>query len=210
MKLLFADTETTGLSPKTQDVIQIGAVIMENKTIIEEINVKCQPIHWDTINSYALKVNNHTIEQLHTLDDPKETWKKFYDFVVKNFKDEKYTFGGQNTKFDWKFLKSFWETNKTQEAPDFDIFFETDHLDLMDISKSFKKYGLLDVPNVRLETIIEALDIKVIGDLHDALTDIKATINSIFKLLIKVKKMKYNEEHPTVVKQFGDWLKILN
>ena len=80
----------------------------------------------------------------------------------------------------------------------------------MDITKTLKKYGLLDVKNVKLETIVEALDIEVQGNLHDALTDIKATVNSIYKLLMKIKKLRADPNTPKVLVCFDKWLEILS
>lgn len=209
MKILFVDTETTGLSPKKQDIIQIGAVVMENRTVIDEINIKCQPVQWDNINSYALKVNNSTVEQLKTYELPRDAWDKFHAFVTKHHTDEGYVFGGQNCKFDKTFLSTWWDNHSPAEEPEFDHYLNGKTLELMNITNSMKKYGFLDVKNVKLPTIVEALDIKVDGNLHDAVTDIKATINCTYKLLIRIKKMKAAGQAKKIVEMFDEWLEIL-
>jgi DNA polymerase III alpha subunit (gram-positive type) len=209
MKLLFADTETTGLKPLECDVIQVGAVVMDNRKVLAEVDLKCQPVNWDAISPYALKVNNNTIESLKKLEDPKLAWKKFYTFINAHFNGEKYILGGQNIKFDRAFLNAWWDKHKDPDAPEFESYFEEDALELMHITKTMKKHGLLDVENVKLGTIVEALNIKVDGNLHDALTDIKATVNSTYKLLIQIKKLKAESKASIVVKQFDEWLQIL-
>jgi DNA polymerase III alpha subunit (gram-positive type) len=79
----------------------------------------------------------------------------------------------------------------------------------MKITRLLKKKGLLDVDKVRLGVIVEALNIKLTGDLHDALVDIKATGNCLYKLLKRIKNYKEMGIHSDVVKKFEDWLILL-
>lgn len=201
MKVAFIDVETTGLTTKEADVIQVGALIRVNNKIIDEFNAKCQPIKWDTISPYALKVNNNTIEKLKTYQTPKEAWKKFYAFIEKHFNGEKYVFGGQNTPFDWKFMVDWWNTNKDVNVLPFSAYFKENHLDLMKFTKEFQSHKLIDLPNTKLGTVIEALGVKVEGDLHDALTDIRCTDAAVIECVHRANKLKRdNPKHPVAVR----------
>ena len=209
MKLFFNDVETTGLSTEKHDIIQIGGLISNKFKILEEINFKCQPSRWDTINAMALSVNNTTKEQLKTYELPEQTWKKYSQLLLKHFNGEKYVFVAQNAPFDRRFIRQWWNTYKTKDVKDFDYYFQPDNLDLMDITRQLKKYGFLKIENLKLETVIKAFGIIVEGDLHDALVDIKATGNSIYRSLQLVSKIKQQDPNNVVVKKFNKWIPLL-
>lgn len=195
MKIIFIDTETTGLSHQKHDIIQIAGLVTEDKKILDEFNFKCQPVNWDTISKEALKINNTTEEDLKKYEMPQATFIHFLKILEKYFNGEKFIIAGQNVKaFDWRFVVSFWDKHKRFADPDFqDYFDESISLDLLDLSRPLKKHGVIDVPNVKLGTIVEALDIKVKGELHDALADIKATQESFYALVDKVNAVKQKD-----------------
>ncbi len=198
MKIIFIDTETTGLNTTKNDIIQIAGVITENKEIVDEFNFKCQPVNWNTISSQALQVTNTTIEQLKTYEMPQATFIHIQNIFEKHLNNEKFIFAAQNKPFDWRFLVSFWDKHKRSADPSFDHYFDDRlSLDLLNLSRPLKKHGLLNVPNVKLETIVEALNIKVEGNLHDALTDIKATQQGFYGLVDKIKSIRKDKpNHP--------------
>ena len=43
LKLHYNDTETTGLNPKRNEVVQIASIIDINGIAVEEINIKMRP-----------------------------------------------------------------------------------------------------------------------------------------------------------------------
>lgn len=218
MILFLTDTETTGLETKKHDVIQIAAIISDKFKKRAEINIKCQPTRWDTINDYALKVNNTTREQLKTLEDPKESWRKLYAFMEENFTGEKFIFTGQNAPFDRRHLINWWNTHKDDDAPDFEHYLEDENLDLKPFSVSLNKYGFIQTqkskktgkPQNNLKYIVEALGVKVDGELHDALADIKATGNCLYKVLKIVESVEEQDKSHPVVKQFKKWKVLLS
>lgn len=66
-KLAFTDLETTGMWPPEGEIIEIGLVVAETKTleIIDRLNVKVQPQHIATAHPEALRVNGYSPEQWH-------------------------------------------------------------------------------------------------------------------------------------------------
>lgn len=192
MKIIFIDTETTGLSHQKHDIIQLAGLVTEGKKILDEFNFKCQPINWNTISKEALKVNNTSEDDLKKYEMPQATFIHFLKILEKHFNGEKFIIAGQNVKaFDWRFVVSFWDKHKRYADPNFqDYFDEKISLDLLDLSRPLKKHGVIDVPNVKLGTIVEALNINVEGELHDALTDIKATQEGFYELVKKVNSVK--------------------
>lgn len=198
MKIIFIDTETTGLSSKIHDIIQIAGLVTEDGKILDEFNFKCQPVNWKSISKQALQINNTSIDDLKKYEMPQATFIHFLKVLEKHFDGDKFIIAGQNIKsFDWRFVVAFWDKHKRYADPDFQYYFdETKSLDLLDLSRPLKKHGVLDVPNVKLGTIVEALDIKVDGELHDALADIKATQESFYGLVDKINTLNHkNPNH---------------
>jgi DNA polymerase III alpha subunit (gram-positive type) len=208
MKILFNDTETTGLSCLKQDVIQIGAIISNNFKKIEEVNLRCQPINWDEISQQALDCNHVTRDMLKTYEDPKKVWQLFSDILEEHFdKKDPYLFAGQNTPFDRRFMNAWWDKNKISSAPSFEYYLKPNiSLDLQNISKEFKYHNLLKLENVKLGTVMESLGIKPDGDLHDALTDIKGTANAIYKLINRLKRLKKDQPKHPVFHKIPLWM----
>ena len=192
MRILFIDTETTGLNSQKNDIIQIAGQVVEDGLVLESFNFKCQPVNWDTISPQALQVTNTTIAQLRTYENPKDTFAKFLAVLVKYATPkDKFLIAGQNVKkFDWRFIVSFWEKHKGPEDKDFQFYFDNrTSLDLMDLTKPMKVNGILEVENIKLGTIVEALNIPIEGNLHDALTDITVTRKSFYKMLDEYKNL---------------------
>lgn len=64
-KLVFIDTETTGLDPDKHEIIELGAIIAEydpeTKKLIEKeiIDLKIKPEHIETAEAVALRINGY-------------------------------------------------------------------------------------------------------------------------------------------------------
>lgn len=193
MKIIFIDTETTGLNATTNDVVQIAGYITENQKVLDSFNLRCQPLNWKSIHPQALSITHPTktytevIEEFKSYDNPRDVLqvlKAKFDNHRTPKSPEKFIFAGQNTSFDWRFMVAFWGKNKALTDCDMSEYFDTNiTYDLMHLTRPLQKLGLLDVPNVKLGTIVEALDIKLTGNLHDALTDIEGTYKSFYQMI---------------------------
>lgn len=64
MKLIYADTETTGLDAKLNEVVQFAFIIEINKKVVAEENFKLRPERPDHISDEALKVTGKTRSDL--------------------------------------------------------------------------------------------------------------------------------------------------
>ena len=214
MKILFIDTETTGFSSKTQDMWQVAGYVTENQKILDKFNIKCQPVNWHTISKGALECQDPpiTIEQLKSYQTPREAFVKLKAILDKHYDEntrDKFFIAGQNVKaFDWRFLNAFWDRHKTKDEPDFQHYFNNRvSYDLMDLTRPLKKKGLLKVENVRLGTIIESLDVKIEGPLHDAMADIEGTYKAFYKMIDKWKDLL--EQDATLASLLSDFMQDL-
>ena len=185
--ILFIDTETTGLSskPNMHEIIQLGGLLCNNRHIIESISIKCQPTAWSKISKQALDVTNLSIDTLKSYPEPQEMFSFFYEKIISYKKRIK--LAGQNVKFDTRFLEKWWNMWKTTNQHNFlDVFDVEDSYELMEITKPLKELGILLVDNVKLGTVANALEIKPDGDLHDAMTDIRLTHQTMFDLIDRI------------------------
>lgn len=214
MKILFIDTETTGFSHKTQDMWQVAGFVTENQKVLDSFNIKCQPVNWHTISKGALECQEPpvTIEQLKNFQKPREAFLELKAVLDKHYDEsipQKFFIAGQNVKaFDWRFLNAFWNRHKIAGEPDFQHYFNNRvSYDLMDLTRPLKKKGILKVENVKLGTIIESLDVKVTGPLHDALTDIDGTYQSFYKM-IDLWKVELKKD-PTLINELSEFMRDL-
>ena len=192
MKLFFTDTETTGLSPKPDcnEIIQLGGIITENRNVLESISIKSAPTRWNKVSMQALQVTGLSKAVIAEYPHPKESFDALYSMIERNFTDAKIILAGQNVAFDRRFLERFWMDWKSDDQHDFDYFFDTTtSFELMDITKPLKDMGILIVPNVKLKTIAEALELQPMDGLHDAMSDIDLTYRSFFDLIDRLRAM---------------------
>lgn len=176
MNLFFFDVETTGLDKSFHEVIQIGAVLVVNNEIKEELFFNCKPRHLDHVDMKALEINKIKFEDLSTFEDPKDVLRKI-DAALKRHApvNQTWTIVGQNPIFDYNFFEVWWKANQTNNAKLFRNTFNAGVYDLITLAAAFKMAGIFDFPNFKLGTIIGALGIEFKGDAHNALTDIRAT-----------------------------------
>ena len=95
MKIIFIDTETTGLSSKIHDIIQIAGLVTEDGKILDEFNFKCQPVNWKSISKQALQINNTSIDDLKKYEMPQATFIHFLKVLEKHFDGDKFIIAGQ-------------------------------------------------------------------------------------------------------------------
>lgn len=190
----FNDTETTGLEskPGRHEIVQLGAILTNDRTIIDSISIKSKPENWKAINSEALRVNHLTREILESYSDPAIEFDRMYSMLIKHKNPKnKYIMAGQNVKFDKRFVKLWWErwSNPSKHMAFDEMFDPTEVLDLMEITKPLKELGILVVDNVKLGTVASALCIQPIGELHDAMTDIDLTYRTVFDLVDRINSL---------------------
>lgn len=214
MKILFIDTETTGFSSKTQDLWQLAGYVTQDKKILDTFNIKCHPINWHTISKGALECQEPpmTVDELRTYQHPRKAFVQFKEILDKHYdpkSKDKFFIAGQNVKsFDWRFINAFWNRHKEKSEPDFQYYCNNNvNYDLLDLTRPLKKKGLLKVENVKLGTIIESLDVKIDGPLHDAMADIEGTYKSFYKMIdIWKKELK---KDPSLESLLSDFMRDL-
>ena len=182
VKICWLDTETTGLSPYKNDIIQLAGMIDINGVVLEELNFACQPHDFNEVSKSACAVHGITLEMMQDFEKPIKTWNKFcriLDSRVDRYdKRDKLILAGYNVGFDKDFLVSWW---KKCEQSYWGSYFEYKVFDVYPLVFMFATHFNWDVPDHKLETICNYLGIEI--NAHDAMADIVATRDVYQRLL---------------------------
>lgn len=187
MKLLFLDTETTGLEVGKHGVIQISGVIEIDGEVKETFDIRCRPFPGQMVSQQALKVQDLTHERIITFQTPEEAYKKllpiFDKYIDRYNKEDKFFLVGQNTKFDYDMLTEWFKRNGNNFLYAY-IFYYL--IDIVQISALFKMAGIINPENMKLKTLAKCFGIEFKA--HDALEDIQAT-REMFHWYVKTIKL---------------------
>lgn len=188
MKFLYIDTETTGLKPGINGIVQIAGIVEVEGVVKETFDFKCQPFPGQLVSKDALAITGLTIEQIKTFEDPIIIYKKLetiLNFYVDRYdKTDKFYMVGQNPKFDFDFLDVWFNKNGNAYLYAY-IFYGK--IDIISITTLFKMAGRIAVDNAKLETLARFFNIEIKA--HDAMSDITAT-REIFLRFIDMVRVK--------------------
>lgn len=191
MKLLWLDTETTGLNKDKCDIIQLSGIVIIDGEEKERFNFYCQPVNWENIEPVALEKTNMTIEKLKTFPMPQELYTNFRNildkYIDKYNKGDKFYLAGHNVQFDLDFVKTFF--NKMGDAY-FGSYFWYRTVDLMALSTILHTAGLINLTSWKLDEIAKYLEIPVDENLHDSSVDVDLTRKCFCKLFAKYIKFE--------------------
>ena len=176
MKILYLDTETTGITANSA-VIQFAGIIEIDGEVKEEFNIRCKPHKDADISEKALEVTGMTLDIINSYQEPKEAlWEMesiFEKYCSKFDKNDKFVLVGQNIKFDFQKLHEFYTRlgNKYLGSwINFKLMFDT--LAVIQALQVVSKMPILE--NNKLITWCNHFNIEL-ENAHDALADIKAT-----------------------------------
>lgn len=182
MKVLFFDTETTGLDPVKNDIIQLSGIVEIDGEVKEEFNFFSQPFSYENVSQEALDIHGISIDTIRGFPKPESLRirliKIMGKYVNRYNKKDKFFPAGMNMGFDSGFLsKNFQKSNDSF----FFSWFWGHALDLYELAVILKYKGILDTENLKLETIAEYFRVELKA--HDAMSDIRATREIIHIIL---------------------------
>lgn len=154
---VIVDLETTGLSPVQHEIIEIGAIKVENNQVVDTMDIFVKPNK--PVSRFITNITGITNQMLQDAMSVEEGLALFLDFA----KD--HTLVAHNAKFDMGFLNNY--TSKC-----FNANLNNDCLDTLLLSKQLLK----DVPNYKLGTLAEYFNISYEGA-HRSLRDCEITLD---------------------------------
>jgi len=98
--IAITDVETTGLDFAIQEIIEIGLVVINQKTleIIDTLDIKVKPEHIETADEFALKINGYNETDWKDALTLKEA------MSIYGQKTKGAIFCAHNVTFDWSFI----------------------------------------------------------------------------------------------------------
>jgi DNA polymerase III epsilon subunit-like protein len=188
-KLIFIDTETTGTDVSKHEIFQLAAIITNEDAseILDEINITIKPEYVNNIDPEAIAVCHKTVDDLLSNDfTMREAHKVFVEFLSKHIdrynKKEKLQFIAYNSRFDEDFVRKLF-----RECDDsfYGSWFWTPSICVMNEVAFLIRNHRYKLPSFRLCSICEFLDIDFNEDedAHDALYDVRKTIDVFRKLI---------------------------
>ena len=190
MKILFIDTETTGLSFQKSGLTQLSGIVRIDKKDVETFNFFIKPFKGAEINQKALEIQGRKVEDFEDEKYVSEEKAYFYfkklleKYVNKYDKNDKFVVAGYNVKFDVDMLQAFF---KRQNDNYLFSYIGSAPIDPLPCIGMLQLCGLLPVlENNKLETWCKHFGIEFKA--HDSLEDIKATKELIFKIAKLIRK----------------------
>ncbi len=174
MKILWADTETTGLDHKYHAIIQLSGLVELDGELIDSINIFINPCE-RAIDPVALRVNQRTEQEIRQFPDIRKALLEFKkvigDYVDPYDRNDKFFLAGYNIGFDELFIREFFTRCGDRY---YGSWFHWPCIDVQTLVAIASARGIIPrLENFKLATICKFAGIPI--NAHDALSDITAT-----------------------------------
>ncbi|GAG11903.1 unnamed protein product [marine sediment metagenome] len=171
-KILWFDTETTGIAPAC-DIVQVAGLIEIDGDVKETFNFYTQPFDYGVIEPDSWAIHGISLERMQGFPLPAavhfDLINLFSKYIDKYDSTDKFYPAGYNVRFDLDFLASFFKANGDAYFGSWQNWRALDPLYLL---YTLDSIGAIHLPNYRLETVAAHYGIDLTA--HDALSDVKA------------------------------------
>lgn len=185
MKILYIDTETTGLDDETCAIWQLSGIVEIDNKEVETFNIFMKPNPDQNINLGALEATKSSFDLINKGISQFEGYNQFIYILDKyinkyDTNDKFFMVGYNNHSFDSNFIRKFMKMHGNTY---YGSYFWHPGIDVMLIAAYAAMKDRQNLENFKLTTVAKSLGINVIEEkLHDALYDINLT-KEIFKLI---------------------------
>lgn len=158
--MTFIDVETTGLSPKTHEIIEIGAIEVDFHTLeeIRRIDVKIKPQRIDLASPKALEVNGYSAQGWVNAVDLGEALVPLAGMINNRI------WVGHNPGFDKGFIEAaYWATGRMPPVA-------SDMVDTKAVAKALQDSGAMKFISLSLSNVAAAFGLSQPSP-HRALDD---------------------------------------
>ncbi|MRS03101.1 3'-5' exonuclease [bacterium] len=176
MKILYFDTETTGLDEARNDIIQIAGIVEIDGQEMErfEFRIAPRPENEEFISQEALDIHGFALDDIKSWEKPNVIHQQlnelFGKYVDKFNKADKFYPAGFNVDFDLRFLRQFYIKCGDKY---FGSWFHAFPIDPLPVLRMLHAFGITTFENYKLSTVASEYGIELKA--HDALSDIEAT-----------------------------------
>lgn len=168
---VVVDTETTGLDPKENEILELAIVGLDGDVLL---HTKVKPVRIETANERALEINNYN--EADWADAP--TFDEIKDKVVELLENR--IFIGQNPQFDRNFLVEALDRVGVEKA-----YRKVDYHTIDTITLAWEHLAPCGLNRLNLEAICEFLGIPLDREKrHGALADAQAT-RTVYLMILR-------------------------
>jgi len=187
MLTLYIDTETTGLNPTKNGIIQLAYIIEKDGKVLRRGSYKINPNSYNKeikISEEALKINGYKEEDFDSFSNAEDVVKELIKILSKYkspYSKEKYKLIAYNARFDLNFLIALF--NDVKKDYELKLFIDFRAIDPFELFKYLVYSGKLELEgySMNLEAACKAVGLEF--DAHDAVADIEATRELHYRLL---------------------------
>lgn len=181
-KILWVDTETTGLMPWIHDIHQLSGMIEIDGNVVEEFDFRLQPLNIDAVQQGALDVSGVDFDTICCYPHPSRVFGDFTSmlskYVKRTDKNDKFIFAGHNAPFDYEFVRHLF---KKLGQTGFNQYLHYKVLDTYGLAFMINYKFPFACENLKLETLSSYFNIPHTP--HEAMSDIRATRELFYHLL---------------------------
>jgi DNA polymerase III epsilon subunit-like protein len=179
--MIIVDIETTGLNPKKNSLLSIGALEFENPE--NTFYGECRMDDGAEVSNIALKINGFTRKQIADKKKPtsEELIRKFLEWM-KPIKEK--TLGGENIWFDTEFFEEYFRKMGIKWP------FRKKVVELHEVSP------LLAGHPWSLDMVLYAIGIPPRDKAHNAMDDVELTAETLSRLLTGKNLLKKFKNYP--------------
>ena len=185
-KIAYIDTETGGVNPKVNPLLQTAIIVEIDNKVIGEHTFFSRPFDGEIIEDQALEKNGLTREQISKFSPPHETYKKIIkllNFYINKYDPlDKFVFAGYFCRFDADFIREFFVKNDDLY---YGSYFYPVLLDVASLIGAILARGLLSpMKSYKLVEVCKRYGVPL-ENAHEAMADIKATRELYLKIMGK-------------------------
>lgn len=188
-KILWFDTETTGLTEKAF-LYEISGIITIDGVIVEEFDIWCNVPIDSEMSPKALELQNLTLDKIMSFPSYKNAYKQLIDifskYIDKYNKNDKFIIAGHNISFDIRMLDRLFKAcndNYLGSFLNYKLQFDT-----LSLLRALEVAEIIPEQNShKLEDMCRYFNIPL-ENAHNSLEDIKATMKLGEEILKIIKK----------------------
>lgn len=183
MKIAAIDVETTGLDAKRCAITQIAILPIINGVKGEPFVSYVRPHEGASISEEALKIQKKTYEEVMSYPPAEEVMEELLKWLDEN--GNIFYLLGQNVKFDRDFLYNFF--TRMGRHTDYIIRFRPDLICTLTMARTYFEGKRNKPEKMNLGSLCKFFNISL-ENAHDALDDIKATVELYYSLEALIQK----------------------